>query len=85
MKMSIDDAKKSLEFINMKTGGLHCPMCKQRIFDLAPVELQLLGFTREGTSISLDGNVNYISVISATCKNCGYIVNFSLKLMGLAE
>ena len=35
MKMNMEDAKKALEFINSKTGGLQCPMCKQRIFDLA--------------------------------------------------
>ena len=69
--MNMEDAKKALEFINSKTGGLQCPMFKQRIFDLAPIELQLLGVAREGTTLSIDGNVNYLSVISATCKNCG--------------
>ncbi len=68
MKMNMEDAKKALEFINSKTGGLQCPMCKQRIFDLAQLNFNYWVFAREGTTLSIDGNVNYLSVISATCK-----------------
>lgn len=85
MKMSMEDAQKALSAINQKTEGLCCPMCKSRMFDLAPVELQIIGYNRDDNdlNISAGDNVNFVSVISAMCKNCGYTALFNLKQLGV--
>ena len=89
MKMNMEDAKKALE--KSKKGYL--PTCD--IWHLADNVKSVLSTgnqTGEGWFLTAEmleymenGIVNYLSVISATCKNCGYVVNFSLKAMGLAE
>ena len=87
MKMSMENAVKALDAINEKTKGLQCPMCQSRMFDLAPVELQIIGYDREKNdlNISFGDRVDFVSVISATCKNCGYTALFNLKKLGIIE
>lgn len=80
-KSKLDNAIKTLQ---EKAGPRPCPFCgKLAGFYFDEHEFQELSFNRTPAGIQTTGHHSYISCLVGSCKNCGYILKFSLsELLG---
>lgn len=57
-----------------------CPVCGCEKFGINDIEVQVLGFNRQGPNILHNGEINQIPSIATHCMQCGHIDLFAISV-----
>lgn len=80
--MEIKDFSKVIPAFSKKVGNRPCPMCGHLSgFTVEPTEFQNISFQRTSNGLHFTGEHRYIPCVSAVCKHCGYVANFSVSIL----
>lgn len=76
MKILNENLTTALSKIAAK--GVKCPVCGCKTLNYESNEVQNMMFERKGKNLLID-QVGYKPVLSMTCNDCGYILQFDLN------
>ena len=81
--MEIKNYENVLHAIQKKVGNIKCPVCgKLEGFNVEPTEFHLVSYERNGLKINFNpSDFRFSPVVQVTCKHCGYVMNFNLKVL----
>lgn len=72
MKLTEDQRKKLVEFLNEKRASPNCPMCDSKSWGVSDTIFELREF--QGGSLMVGGNQNIFPVIPISCNECGHTI-----------
>jgi len=75
--MEISKENLMIALSKLATKGLKCPVCKCGNLNYDKEEVQNMMFDRNGPNLIIE-NVSFKPVLSMTCSECGYVMQFDL-------
>lgn len=79
MKLTDEDLDKVHAYLRKVRRNLRCSACDRTEWFLDNVSVELLAYTKDDLSRAC------VSVVPIVCSNCGQVMLFSAKLIGLAQ
>jgi len=82
MKLTEDQIK----LMQQKLRAYECPNCKSsKLKGVSDVEYQLVSFNRSENEINVLGEMNFMPLAAADCKDCGHVMLFNLITLGVIK
>lgn len=80
MKLTEENQKIILEWINNKCGQMRCTCCGNGIWTVVEISTLQIGFNVDTTRFHYHEGMPLASI---GCQTCGHIVQFSTAMMGI--
>lgn len=80
MKLTEENQKIILEWINRKCGQMRCTCCGNGQWTVAEITTLQIGFNVDTTRFHFHEGLPLASI---ACQTCGHIVQFSTAMMGI--